>query len=670
MVMDRKKDVTKKITHFLLIILVACFAACSGSGGSGTEDYRPLTEYNSGPSAEEPGGNINYPDGYIPPAVTIKSPPTGMVISLEQKNIEIRGTLKQGEQKIVTLLINGNDVKISADNKFSTEISLPDDLEPFVAIEASAIDAKGYAGRDRIVILRGASVASGQKVLNAVGAIIDQGVLNMPARFDEVIKDLLDNAIGKKEFNTDYIRIEVTKPFKAVLDLKLTSIDIKTDNDVAIKGLSASKPDPNDNDKAGLNADMNLKGIEIGADVKFISIGSLNLSGLADTKVVLELENFDADLALKMGVKEVTGLGIDVSRLNLNIKELQADIPSMIILTRLLDGLGISHDEYYLKLPVKGWLAKIVSEALNKIVNENGLGLIVYIPPVSLDVDTLMPEKGSNTLIDSIKGIRDLIVGAELEKFMGSTNSIGIMAALSGRPKKEKNTGIISLPPSITLAQALKAIKDDNIDFTAAAISADSINAMLAALNDSGFGLSLDIGGLIPNLGLPADMKADVMFGGPPFIDFRDGKIKLFVPNLKTGLYINSSRQLEVAVDLAIEIETEVINQGGNPYLTLNLKLNEFNIYYLADRLGLEKAIDIERAVKNLMPQILELLKPWLDKTPLVINDAKAKELLTQLNKDNSKLMTEICNDLPGFEISLMWLNADSGYLAVGINVK
>ncbi len=656
----------KKLFAGLFIIFLGMHFGCSGSGGIGTEDYRPQTEYATGPAGEEPGGSINYPEGYVPPVVIITSPSSGKVIGTDQQSIVVNGTVSKGEQKIVSLLVNGSDARISTSGSFSIEIALPQDTSRFVAIEASAIDANGYAGRDRIAVLRGASVPSGTKSNNAAGAILGNSTLALPTEFTAVIADLLNEAVGKKEFDMDdYIKVEITDPFKAVVKLKLTSINIKTGYDVAIKQLYANEP--GDTDTARLFAGMNLKGIEISADIKFVSIGDIKFpDGLADTKVVLELNGFAADLSLKMGLKEATGLGVKISSLDLNLKELEADIPSMIILTKFLDGLGISHDTYYMKLPVKGWLAGVVSKALNSIVNKEGLGLIVYIPPVNLDVNSILPAKGKNEFLDSILGIRNLSIEAELEKFTGTSDSIGFFAALGGKSKDLKNNGTISLPPLITLSEALGMLKDDDL---ALAISANSINGMLAALNEAGFGLNLDIGKLLPDLGFPADMKANVAFGGPPFLDFDDGKIKLYVPNLKTGLYMSASRQLEVAIDLVTEVETEIIVQSGDPYLMFNLKLNEFNIYYLADRLGLEKAIDIERAVKNLMPQIIELMKPWLEKTPLVINDAKARELLAKL--DSGELDTgKISGHLPCFEMSLMKIKPVGGHIGLGINIK
>ncbi len=666
--MGNNEKTLKKIYTVLFIILLGMLSGCSGSGGIGTEDYRPQTEYTAGPTGEEPGGSINYPEGYVPPVVRITYPSSGKVIGLDQQSIVVTGTVSNGNQKIVSLLVNGSDAHISSDNSFSVELPLPSDSSPFVAIEASAIDAKGYAGRDRTSLLRGPSVASGTKSSNAVGVILGNSTLALPTEFTSVIADLLNESVGKKDFDTDhYITVEITEPFKAVADLKLTGINIKTGFDVSINQLYANEP--GDADTARLFTDMNLKGIEISADIKFISLGDIKFpGGLADTKVVLELYAISADLSLKMGIKDINGLVVKISSLDLNLKELEADIPSMIILTNFLDGLGLSPDTYYMKLPVKGWLAGIVSNALNTLVNKKGLGLIITnIPPITID-ESILPEKGKNELIDSILGIRDLSISAELEKFTGATDNIGLMAGLGEKSNSGKDNGVISLPPLITLSEALDTVKiDDNM---ALAVSADSINGMLAALNEAGFGLSLEVGKLLPDLGLPADMKADIVFGGPPFLDFRDGIIKLYVPNLKTGLYMNASQQLEVAIDLVTEVETQVFFQGGNPYLRLNLKLNEFNIYYLADRLGLEKAIDIERAVKNLMPQILELMKPWLEKTPLVIDDARAKELLTELNKDNNKLIAAICNDLPVFEMGLIGLKANGGYLAIGAILK
>jgi hypothetical protein len=664
--MGRKEMIFKKIFTGLFIIFLGIISGCSGSGGIGTEDYRPQTEYATGPAGEEPGGSINYPEGYIPPVVKIATPSSGKVIGFEQHSIVVTGTVNKGDQKIVSLLVNGSDTHISSGGGFSVELPLPQDSSPFIAIEASAIDANGYSGRDRIVLLRGACVPSGTKSGNAVGAVLGNSTLELPTEFTAVISDLLNEAVGKKDVDMDdYITVEITDPFKAVVKLKLTGINIKTGYDVAINRLCAREP--GDTDTARLFAGMNLKGIEISADIKFVSIGDMKFpDGLADTKVVLELNSIAADLSLKMGVKEATGLGVNISSLDLRLKELEADIPSMVILTKFLDGLGISHDTYYLKLPIKGWLAGVVSNALNSIVNNKGLGLIVYIAPVKVDLDDILPAKGENELIDSILGIRNLSIDAELEKFTGTSDSIGFMAGFGGKSKPVKNNGIISLPPSITLSDSLAKFKDDDL---ALAVSADSINGMLAALNEAGFGLSLDVGKLLPDLGFPADMKANVAFGGPPFIDFNDGKIKLYVPNLKTGLYMNASRQLEVAIDLVTEVETEIIIQEGKPYLRLNLKLNEFNIFYLADRLGLEKAIDIERAVRNLMPQIIKLMNPWLEKTPLVINEKKARELLAELDTGDLDI-DKISNDLPDFEISLMGIKPSGGYMGIGIDIR
>lgn len=668
--MGNNEMILKKIFTGLFIIFLGILSGCSGSGGSGTEDYRPQTEYGTGVTGEEPGGSINYPEGYVPPVVTITTPLSGKVIGFDQQSLVVTGTVSNGDQMIVSLLINGSDAHISSDNSFSIEIPLPADSSPFVAIEASAIDAKGYAGRDRIAVLRGTSIASGTKSSNAVGAIFGKSALALPTEFTAVISDLLKEAVGKKEFETDYIKVEVTDPFKAVLYLKLTGVNVRSDYNVSINKLYPEKPEDEVTDTAMLFADMDLKGVEISADIKFASIGDINLpSNLADTKVVLELNSLAAGLSLRMGVKDVTGLGVDISSLNINLKELEADIPSMIILTKFLNGLGISHDTYYMKLPVKGWLAGVVSNALNAVVNKNKnkhLSLIIYIPPVTVDVDSILPEKGKNELVDSILGIRNLSIDAELEKFTGTSSSIGFMAGLGGKSNPIKDNGVISLPPVITLSEALGKVQNYDL---ALAISADSINGVLAALNEAGFGLSLDVGKLLPDLGLPSDMKADVTFGGPPFLDFSDGKIKLYIPNLKTGLYINACQQLEIAVDLVTEVETEIIVQGGNPYLNLNLKLNEFNIYYLADRLGLEKAVDIEKAVKNLMPQILELMKPKLEKTPLVINETKDRELLTKLDSGEINI-DKISDDLPGFEISLMGIKPTGGYMGIGINIR
>lgn len=397
--MEINEMTLKKLIAWLFIIFMGMLSGCSGSGGIGTEDYRPQTEYATGPAGEEPGGSINYPEGYIPPVLKIATPSSGKVIGFAQQSIVVTGTVSNGDQKIVSLLVNGSDAHISSGNSFSVEIPLPQDSSPFVAIEASAIDANGYAGRDRIAVLRGASVASGTKSNNAVGAVLGNSTLALPSEFTAVISDLLNEALGKKEFNPDdYITVEVTDPFKAVVKLKLRAINIKTGYDVAINQLYAK--DPGDTDTARLFADMNLKGIEISADIKFVSIGDIKFpDGLADTKVVLELNGLAADLSLKMGVKEEIGLGVKISSLDLNLKELEAAIPSMVILTKLLDSLGISHDTYYMKLPVKGWLAGVVSNALNTMVNKKGLGLIVYIPPVEKDLNELLPEIGKNELI-------------------------------------------------------------------------------------------------------------------------------------------------------------------------------------------------------------------------------------------------------------------------------
>jgi hypothetical protein len=63
-------------------------------------------------------------------------------------------------------------------------------------------------------------------------------------------------------------------------------------------------------------------------------------------------------------------------------------------------------------------------------------------------------------------------------------------------------------------------------------------------------------------------------------------------------------------------------------------------------------------------------MQPWLDKNPLIVDDAVARDLIAQVNKDDDKLLASIADDLPIFKVGLYGLEADGGYLGIGINAE
>jgi len=655
----------------ILLMLVVLWG-CSGSGGKGTQDYRPVFFKEHGIPPEGFEERINFPQGYSPPVVSIEQPVSGMVISFDEDKVFVRVSVKSGEKELLYLRLNGEYYEIGPDGTFSGYIPLQDSGIGFEAIEVSAVDVAGYAGRDRIALLRGQSVGVEGMAKGAIGLALDQDLLSWLTKLNPVLDAAL---VGMNTIELDMppLLVEVTKPFLAELELTVNAITVKPDQAMSINELKLRDPNemrPGAPDMARILADLSLKGIVLDTDARFISLSGMPLpNGTSPIHDTIEINDVLGDILIH--IADPHRFDIEVRSLDINIDDLVVDIPTGVLLGRFIELLGVTPETYYISIPIEGWLAQLLSEVLNRIVNKKGLGLVLSLPNIILNIGKVMDILGG--LPPSLlEGLHSLALGVEIEKAGGDADRLNADVGMgawveAGSPLRDYEQ-VLYLPPTISLAEALIWPQETTVAF---AMSGDAVNRILAALTDMDFALTLALDELLPSLGLPKDMQASIALGAPPFMDIRNGAIRVVVPNLFMDLSLNATQQLRIALDLVMDIAPEVTVREGNPHLGLDLKLQAFHVCYLADRMGINRAVDIEKALQKLLPQIMATLDPWLEKTPLRITDADLKHLIELLDSSSGDdRLQRIIDALPQFTLTIQGIRTQGGYLSLFINLE
>jgi hypothetical protein len=378
----------------------------------------------------------------------------------------------------------------------------------------------------------------------------------------------------------------------------------------------------------------------------------------------------DVSSDLQVHVENPNRIEVSLSSLDIDIGELTADISSGMLLGRFAKFLNVTQEKYLISIPIRGWLAETLSRVLGRIVDSTGLDLAVKTKDISLSAGMLMDALDG--LPDGIpQGLRYLTLGVEMERIAGDESTleavVGMAAWVDKSSPARSLDSAISMPPSISLADALANGREASL---ALALSADAVNRLSAALADTDFSMEIALSKILPSLGLPDDMKAKIALDAPPVMDFRDGQIRMAVPNLMVGLFMKDAEQLDIALDLAAIVTPDIVFRNGNYYLDLDLKLESFEICYLADRLGVHDAIDLESAVSRLLPQIMAALKPFLEKTPLSISNEEIDKLLnfagSYVTIDDST--RKMLGTLPQFRFTLKDLKQEGSYLSVFID--
>jgi hypothetical protein len=488
---------------------------------------------------------------------------------------------------------------------------------------------------------------------------------------------VLDNALdgtGTLTLNTSPILIEIVKPFKADLELSVDSITVKPEHALAIRQLLLENP-PSTNTSAAemgrLLADLGLSGITMVLEARFITLLGLPISdAFRPVRLTLDIKDLQTDLRLQ--VPELLRLGVELGSLDIAITDLVVDIPSTVVLDKFIASLGLTQQEYLLSLPVKGWLAGTVSNVLNATVDSLGLGLIIHLPDMRLNIGSLL--EGSGGLPAGLpQGLNDMTLGLELERIAGDAQHLGIDIGMSAwveaqSPLRDYDQ-VLSIPAKTTATQTLQLQPDSSLGI---AVSGDGINRLLAALTDADFTLNLKLSDLLPGLGLPKDTQAGITLGAPPYMEIQNGAIKMVIPNLRVSLFMNAAEQLDITIDMIMDIKTRISLRDGSPYLGIDLAMENFRVGYLADRMGIENAIDIEKTVQKLLPQIMSAIQPTLDTLPLELSKSDLDGILDLLgiNTSNDDSLPQVIDNLPEFTFSLTGLTAQDGYLGVFVNLK
>ncbi|MCD6570447.1 MAG: hypothetical protein J7L53_07065 [Deltaproteobacteria bacterium] len=663
---------------------------CSGSGGSGTKDYRPefLERYATDP--EEFYGDINYPVEYTPPRVIIEEPISGAIFPLDREMVTVAGRVEEGDQAVDRLLVNGEMADIGSDGTFSVDVPLVDMGVGYACIDVSAVDTNGYSGRDRIAILRGTSVPVEELSAHGIGLTIGQKFLSWLELVDPLINHVLSqDALIDEVINTLAVyptRIDIIEPFKAEVELTINDLGILEDNAVTINSLKIPEDTEDMVDAARLLADLSLKGLEIDVTIKFISLFGIPFPDqLPPSQIKIKVNDIWAEVKMLLDA-------LDPYRISIKVEDLDTDINGLEII--LVDFSIFDED---LPIEIKDGLAWLLSLTASELLDN--LELVIHLPQDPFNMGMI------NNILKGLKipiteGTEPLDIGSMIHagfsamdaafgisSFFGDASHFGVSLDLAAWASDDEIDGrnyhdydeVIYLPPTISVTDALSPL--EGTASLALAISGDILNRVLSALTDIDLELFIPgtdlVKALIPGLKLPENTVIKISLNAPPFVDFREETISVFLSNLMTKLYMNTlddnGLQLSMALDLIAEISPEVSFRDGDYYLDLDLSLPEFNVFYLVDRMGIHQALDIEHIVDVLIPQIVDILKEMLGKTPLKICSSDLEAFLERaggsIDPDNpiAGLLKDL--PLPEFAVTIPDIRVEGGYVSVFINL-
>lgn len=286
--------------------------------------------------------------------------------------------------------------------------------------------------------------------------------------------------------------IDITHPFEAGFELSIKGITILDDFDVVVNSIELLETGDVQPDPLSLSVDLSLQGVVLELDLDF-----LNLFGLEFPE---NLEPFGMNiqinriaLGMRMHVSDFSMIHVEVESLDININEME-----LILTLPVFDHINLVWDKSREKqeilsakdftfiskgnnisIPIRGFLAKLVSQSLNGLVNNyGGLGLVLHISPVELDMgmlDEVLPQS-----IEQIfqADFSEMIFGIETEHFFQMTDRFGFSLGLVAMFEHGVRSALICLLPQISLDEALRPSEERQSKFVMA-ISGDCINRML-----------------------------------------------------------------------------------------------------------------------------------------------------------------------------------------------
>jgi len=683
------KIVSLSVWRVTLILLVAAFLwACSGGGGDGTEDFQPDFYDDPGPGAEELSGRVNYPDGYLPPQIFIDKPIDGTVVTNDTSAVTVSGHVAAGQNRVVALVINNAVFDIAPDGTFNHDILLAHDNNDFECITASAVDSEGYAGRQRIALLRGDSIPTDEFSQAGIGLGIDQNLLGLLNSFNPMIDELLEEMSAQGNLLKQPLGpllIDVTHPFKAGFELSIKGITILEDYDVGVNSIELLETGDVLPDSLSLSVDLSLQGVVLELDLDFLNLFDLEFpENLEPLGMNIQINRIAVDMTMRVADSSMIQVEVESLDIDINEMELILRLPTFDHIKLAWDNSGpmqeiFSADDFAfiskessISIPISGFLAKLVSQSLNGLVNNyGGLGLILHVSPVALDMgmlDEVLPQSIEQILQADFS---EMILGIETEQVFQTPDRFGFSLGLAAILKHGVRSAVICLPPQIFLDEALTSSEERQSNF-ALAISGDCINRMLCAFADAGFKLVLPLGELMPDLGLPVGILAEVCLQSPPYVSFQNDFMRVAMPNCLVNLYMDSADpdglELSMALDLIIEVGLDVTLQQGDPYLNLGLDLIEFDVCYLVDRMCIDRVLDVEQAIQGILPQIMDHMHPLLAENPLRFSIQDINDLIESATGNG--LPAGLMDSLPHLTITLPEIRAGGGYISLFVNIE
>ena len=359
------------------------------------------------------------------------------------------------------------------------------------------------------------------------------------------------------------------------------------------------------------------------------------------------------------------------------------DIEIIDLEVNLLDFNIFSNNGFLIQ--IKGYLAELASLAISQLLDNLGLAILLPQYPIRLGM--------LNDILNILKipiaaGVEPLDIGSMLNAdfsamneavrlggFFGDENRFGLSLDLNTWVRDDKVDGknyhdydeVIHLPPTISINGALKPSEGVDPEISLA-ISSDTINRVLTAVADMELEFSMPatdlVQALVPGIQLPDNTVSKISFNSPPVVDFSEGKSQILVPNLVIDTYMNSvdmdGLQLSMALDIIADICAEILLYEDDYYLSFDLSLNEFNVFYLTDKMGIHQLLDVEHVIDIIMPQVMDIIKALLN-IPFAINYSDILQV--------SWLFYDM--PIPEFNsITIPEIRMDGGYVSLFIDIN